>query len=219
MAWLGRRFQCGVIFVCVALVGCQSSPSGRYSQRHDSAPLTTPDVSEIPDILPQPVVRTGAGNKSPYEVFGKTYWVMPESEVAGFRQRGYASWYGNKFHGHLTSNGETYDMFELTAAHKSLPIPSYVLVRNLANGKETVVRVNDRGPFHGNRIIDLSWAAASKLGYVDLGVAEVEIVAIDPESYQVMLAQRASQNMPESNLQPPSSAAVAGFVEQRDTSG
>ncbi|MCV6613595.1 MAG: septal ring lytic transglycosylase RlpA family protein [Cellvibrionaceae bacterium] len=105
---------------------------------------------------------------------------MPDSR--GFNQRGVASWYGKKFHGRKTSNGEVYDMYAMTAAHKSLPLPSFVRVRNRNNGREVVVRVNDRGPFHGGRIIDLSYAAASKLGFVQHGTAPVEIEAIDSGS-------------------------------------
>lgn len=113
------------------------------------------------------------GNPSSYVVFGKRYYVLDSSD--GFVQRGIASWYGTKFHGRPTSSGETYNMYEMTAAHKTLPIPVYVHVRNLDNGRSTVVRVNDRGPFIDGRIIDLSYAAAKKLGVDGPGTAEVEI--------------------------------------------
>jgi rare lipoprotein A len=111
-----------------------------------------------------------------YEVFGKQYTVMPTS--SGYRERGVASWYGTKFHGNLTSSREPYDMYEMTAAHKTLPLPTYVRVRNLSNGRSVVVKVNDRGPFVHNRIIDLSYAAAMKLDMVTSGTGLVEVEAI-----------------------------------------
>lgn len=153
---------------------------GPDAQR-DSAPARK-NVSDIADAVPRVEPITIAGNKSPYTVFGRTYHVMPSS--SGYRETGVASWYGTKFHGRNTSNGEVYDVYGMTAAHRSLPIPSYVKVTNLENRRSVVVRINDRGPFHGDRIIDLSWAAAEKLGFADHGVAPVEVVAIQPGSYQ-----------------------------------
>ncbi len=144
----------------------------------DAAPTEQRDVSKIPDATPSYVKRTRAGNKSPYTVFGKTYILLGDS--AGYRERGGASWYGTKFHGRRTANGEVYDMWAMTAAHKTLPIPSYVRVTNLKNGKSVVVLVNDRGPFHGKRIIDLSYAAAIKLGFAEQGVTDVEVVDVTP---------------------------------------
>jgi len=142
----------------------------------DSGPSGPVDVSSIPNAEPRYEVRTRAGNKSPYSVLGKTYRVLPESD--GFKERGIASWYGNKFHGRRTSNGEIYNMYGMTAAHKNLPIPSYVKVTNLDNGRSIVVRVNDRGPFHEGRVIDLSYAGASKLDYLKQGTARVEVEAL-----------------------------------------
>jgi rare lipoprotein A len=147
----------------------------------DSGPVQPVDVSHIPDATPRWEPRTVAGNKSPYTVLGQTYRVMASAE--NYRERGIASWYGRKFHGARTSNGEIYDMYGMTAAHKALPIPTYVQVKNLANGKTVIVRVNDRGPFHANRIIDLSYAAAKKLEFVDKGTATVEVTAIDPGAW------------------------------------
>jgi rare lipoprotein A len=144
----------------------------------DGGPAIPVDVSHVADAVPRYEVRTKAGNKSPYTVFGETYRVLNSSK--GFVQEGEASWYGTKFHGNNTSNGEVYDMYSMTAAHKTLPIPSYVKVTNLLNGKTVVVRVNDRGPFHGGRIIDLSYAAATKLGYARLGTAQVRVDAVGP---------------------------------------
>jgi rare lipoprotein A len=120
-----------------------------------------------------------AGNTSPYEVNGKTYRVMATGQ--GYREQGIASWYGRKFHGRNTANGEVFNAYLATAAHRSLPIPGYVQVTNLENGRSMVVRVNDRGPFHPDRIIDLSYAAAVKLGFADKGTARVEVAAISVE--------------------------------------
>ena len=131
---------------------------------------------EIPDAVPREESRSKYGNPPSYEVFGKRYYVMDSGD--GFKQKGQASWYGTKFHGRRASSGETYDMYAMTAAHKTLPLPTYVEVRNLANGRKAVVKVNDRGPFHDGRIIDLSYAAATKLGVVATGTAPVEIRAL-----------------------------------------
>ncbi len=145
---------------------------------NDSPVLEAIDFNLIPEVIPKSVVRTTAGNKSPYVVNGRSYSVM-SSEV-GYEEVGMASWYGRKFHGHLTSNGEIYDMFQYSAAHKSLPIPSFARVTNLNNGKSVVVRVNDRGPFHDGRIIDLSYAAAAWLEYADIGTARVRVESLTP---------------------------------------
>ncbi len=154
-----------------------SNPNaGRYSISQDRAPSRNVDLASIPEVIPEPVQRTGAGNRSPYTVLGKSYTVMPTEE--GYSERGVASWYGEKFHGHKTSNGEVFDMYKASAAHKSLPIPSFLRVTNLDNNRSIVVRVNDRGPFHGDRLIDLSYAAALKLGYADRGTARVQLDAI-----------------------------------------
>jgi len=149
---------------------------GRYKQDKDSGPQGEIDLSHIPDAVPRREVRTTAGNKNPYTVLGKTYHLIDDE--TSYRERGYASWYGNKFNGFHTSNGELYDMYAMTAAHKTLPIPSYVRVTNVSNGKSVVVRVNDRGPFHAGRIIDLSYAAAQRIGIhkTGTGLVDVEIV-------------------------------------------
>ena len=143
----------------------------------DSAPSGSVSIPDLPaDPVPRPEPRSRYGNGPVYEVFGETYRVMDSS--SGYRERGVASWYGKKFHGRLTSNREPYDMYEMTAAHKTLPLPTYVKVRNLRNNKSIVVRVNDRGPFVHNRIIDLSYAAALKLDMVRDGTGLVEVTAI-----------------------------------------
>ncbi len=144
----------------------------------DSGPKRAQNFDHLPDAVPKYEKRTRAGNPRTYVVNGKRYYVMEQS--TGYVKRGIASWYGKKFHGRKTSNGETYNMYAMTAAHKTLPIPSYLQVTNLDNGKRVVVRVNDRGPFHGDRIIDLSYAAASKLGFASRGTGKVEIRALEP---------------------------------------
>lgn len=158
------------------------SQSGRYALNKDAPPGDgiTLDPDSIQDAVPIFEPRTAAGNKTPYTVLGETYTVMPESR--GYSETGKVSWYGKKFHGYKTSNGETYDMYKMSAAHKSLPIPSYVRVTNLTNGRSGIVRVNDRGPFHSDRIMDLSYAAAVKLGIVQTGTATVRLEAIEPSS-------------------------------------
>ncbi len=153
------------------LGGCGSLSTGDYGPRKHI------DFSGARDAMPECEKRTRAGNPDTYVVRGKRYTVLKSS--AGFSQRGIGSWYGQKFHGRKTSNGERYDMYAMTAAHKTLPIPSYVRVTNLDNGRSAVVRINDRGPFHDGRIIDLSYAAASKLGYAGAGTARVAIEAIE----------------------------------------
>lgn len=144
----------------------------------DRPPDEDRDVSNIPDAVPRVEPRSRYGNPKSYKVLGKRYYVMASAH--GYKERGIASWYGKKFHGRLTSNREPYDMFAMTAAHKTLPLPTYVRVTNLDNGRSVVVRVNDRGPFHGGRIIDLSYAAAKKLGISQRGTGHVEVVALDP---------------------------------------
>lgn len=151
---------------------------GRYSIVQDRAPTRPLDPGAIRDVVPVAETRTLAGNYSPYVVMGNTYTVMESEE--GYEETGLASWYGEKFHGHRTSNGEIYDMYQVSAAHRSLPIPSYVRVTNLDNARSIIARVNDRGPFHSERVIDLSYAAAWKLGFSDQGTARVHLEAVLP---------------------------------------
>ncbi|MDO6563274.1 septal ring lytic transglycosylase RlpA family protein [Amphritea sp. 1_MG-2023] len=169
----------------VLLAGCSSS-GGRYAVDKDYGPAAEVDVSHVPNAVPRVEAKSRGGNKSPYTVLGKTYYVMASG--MGYKERGVASWYGKKFHGHKTSNGEIYNMYAMSAAHKSLPLPSYVQVTNLNNGRKVIVRVNDRGPFHGGRIIDLSYAAASKLDMLGHGTANVEVEAIDPQRWNTSTA-------------------------------
>jgi len=144
-----------------------------------------PNLSAIPDAVPEPVERSKYGNPESYEVFGKRYEVL--ADARGFKERGHASWYGKKFHGRRTSSGEKYDMFAMSAAHKTLPIPTFARVTNLSNGKSVVVRVNDRGPFHDGRIVDLSYTAASKLDLITHGSAEVELEVVDASGHTLAL--------------------------------
>jgi len=175
-----------VLIACALLFGCSSGGGGN---KPATAKTTTPAQPTFQDSGPPPGTQLSAaqlkdpvprdeppsryGNPVSYSVFGKRYTTM--KSAAGFQQRGMASWYGTKFHGRRTSSGEPYDMYAMTAAHKSLPLPTYVLVHNLDNNRTAIVRVNDRGPFHSGRIIDLSYAAAIKLGVAKTGVARVEI--------------------------------------------
>jgi rare lipoprotein A len=153
---------------------------GRYADDNDSTPTgPPPDLSKIPEPIPKIEPKSQYGNKSPYDVLGETYKVLPS--CSGYVERGLASWYGNKFHGYMTSNFEKYDMYAYTAANKTLPLPCYVRVTNLENGKSAIVRVNDRGPFAPNRIVDLSYVAAVKLGVWPKGTAMVEVRSIDPD--------------------------------------
>ena len=163
----------GIVFSA----GCSVVPTDRYIGQ-DSAPAHIPvNVMAVADAIPKYEKRTRAGNPVEYEVLGKRYRVLAESK--GYQERGIASWYGTKFHGRKTSNGEVYNMYAMTAAHKTLPIPSYVRVTNLKNQRSVVLRVNDRGPFHENRIIDLSYTAAVKLGIQKTGTGFVEVTALE----------------------------------------
>ncbi len=162
------------------LTGCTSySPfgGGGYSAG-DSAPARRLNPNNIHDAVPKVEPRSRSGNPRHYTVRGRRYHVMPNSH--NYSERGIASWYGTKFHGRRTSSGERYDMYAMTAAHRELPLPTYVQVTNLRNGRSAVVKVNDRGPFHGNRLIDLSYAAATKLGILGNGTGLVEVTAINP---------------------------------------
>ena len=171
-----KRFAPILIFMLLAACGSASKKGGYYK---DDGPESNPpkNLDRVADAQPRAEPLNRAANR-PYEVFGKKY--VPLSKVQPYHQRGVASWYGKKFHGQKTSSGETYDMYAMTAAHPILPIPSYARVTSVRSGKQVIVRVNDRGPFHASRIIDLSYVAAYKLGYIQAGAAEVTIEAIVP---------------------------------------
>ena len=154
----------------------------------DGAGLTTIDTDLIPNATPIDEPITRVGNTSPYQQFGKTYHLLANSK--GYKEIGLASWYGSKFHGRKTANGDIYDMYAMTAAHRTLPIPTYVKVTNLNNQRSIIVRVNDRGPFHDERIIDLSYVAALKLGFAKQGTANVSIETIDPIKFNSQQASK-----------------------------
>jgi len=170
-------YKISYLFVTYSLLtACATTTTDR-----DGAPSRSADVSSVPNAVPRDEPRSRYGNPSSYEVFGKRYYVMESSR--GYHERGIASWYGTKFHGRRTSSGETYDMYAMTAAHKTLPLPTFVEVINLENGKKVVLRVNDRGPFHDNRIIDLSYTAATKLDIIAKGTGLVEVRALSSPYY------------------------------------
>jgi rare lipoprotein A len=163
--------------VAIGVAGCFSAPP--RPEPRPAAPAETPPAAQsVPDMVPTTMPRSRNGNPPFYDVFGKRYYVLSSS--VGYVERGVASWYGPGFHQVRTSTGEPYDMYAMTAAHKTLPLPAYVRVTNLQNGRSIVVRVNDRGPFVDNRIIDLSYTAASKLEMLRNGTAMVEVRSVDP---------------------------------------
>lgn len=166
-----------------------------YTQKLDSHPnpKDIPDLALVKEPMPKYEPKSRYGNPATYTVLNKTYKVLPSSN--GYKQNGYASWYGTKFHGFKTSSGEIYDMYAMTAAHKTLPLPTYARVTNLYNNRSVIVKINDRGPFHEDRIIDLSYAAANKLGILGNGVGKVEVEAIN-----------LAANSVDQNLQPPDHA-------------
>jgi rare lipoprotein A len=182
------------LLALLCLAGCSSTPrredpaappglpspatKGGYYKDDGPGDNVPPNLASIPDAVPRAEPPHRYANR-PYQVFGKDY--VPIAAAQAYREQGGASWYGKKFHGQKTSSGEVYDMYGMTAAHRTLPIPSYARVTNLANGKSVVVRVNDRGPFHSERIIDLSYAAAYRLGYVSAGSARVEVESVKDE--------------------------------------
>lgn len=200
----GRWLRILLPLALLALAGCSSNPkrtttrdgnsggsgtswrddtslsqSSRYHHRNDSTPdIAGVDFNKIPEPVPEALPPSRYGNKSPYSVNGQSYRVLPSA--AGYDERGIASYYGTKFNGYKTSNFETYDMYKFSAASKVLPLPSFARVTNLQNGKSVIVRVNDRGPFVPNRIIDLSLAAAVRIGIWPRGTGLVEVQGIDP---------------------------------------
>ncbi|WP_293644943.1 septal ring lytic transglycosylase RlpA family protein [Thiolapillus sp.] len=176
-----------LLVLLLLLAGC-STRTMEYPN-DDYGPARPVDVSHVPDAVPRDEPYSKYGNPSSYTVRGRTYHVLDTGE--GYREKGLASWYGLKFHGRRTSSGEAYDMYAMTAAHKTLPLPTWVRVTNLDNGSSVVVKVNDRGPFHSGRIIDLSYAAASRLGVLGKGTAPVEVVALQVEKPATVAAKAA----------------------------
>jgi len=159
-----------ILFPLLVLSGCGAL------QPKDSGPRQPVDTSNVSEPVPRNEPRSKYGNPASYVVNGQEYRVLASS--SGYVERGIASWYGTKFHGGRTSSGETYDMYKMTAAHKTLPIPCYARVTNLENGRSVVVRINDRGPFHDNRLIDLSYSAANRIGINGKGTGLVEVRAV-----------------------------------------
>ncbi|MCU6434947.1 septal ring lytic transglycosylase RlpA family protein [Undibacterium sp. Jales W-56] len=169
-----------------------NSGKGAYYQDDGPGDTLPEGLENTVEPIPSVEAYSRSGNK-PYAVFGKTYTPLTDTATP-FIQRGVGSWYGKKFHGHKTSSGELYDMYKITAAHPILPIPSYARVTNLSNGKQIIVRINDRGPFHANRIIDLSYTAALKLDYLSKGSSQLEVERLLPEDIERMAENRKNQN-------------------------
>jgi rare lipoprotein A len=181
----------------------------------DSAPASPVNVSSVPDAVPQPEPRSRYGNPASYVVHGQRYHVL--ETAAGYVEQGIASWYGTKFHGRRTSSGEPYDMYAMTAAHKTLPLPTYARVTNLRNGQAVVVKINDRGPFHPNRIIDLSYAAATRLGIVGEGTGLVEVRALDGGKHpEPVLVEQTPPREPATATAPRMYIQVGAFTERRN---
>ena len=208
-----------VIAISVALVlaGCSGSPSrpGKSGGYYlDDGPGNNPPANL--DSVPEPVPKLEPVNKSasrPYAVLGRAY--TPYAQLTPYKARGVASWYGKRYHGQKTSIGETYDMYAMSAAHTILPLPSYARVTNVANGKSVIVRLNDRGPFHEDRLIDLSWLAAQRLGLLGRGSGLVEVEAIIPGNEPpVVVAVPALQETP--RALPASSAAPEAVIQASD---
>lgn len=189
--------------------GSNAAPTadGRYAMNGDAYPENPPDVSRIPDAVPRVEAPSRGGNRPVYEVWGKTYRVLPDAR--GYERQGTASWYGEKFHGYATSNGEIYDMYKMSAAHRSLPLPTYARVTSLDNGRSVIVRVNDRGPFHSDREIDLSYAAAARLDILDRGTGRVKVEAIDPEAWQAENGGNGANRVAAGAVQPAPDATSA----------
>lgn len=192
--------------------------SGRGGYYMDDGPGDSPPegLMDTPDAEPRIEPYSKRANR-PYVVFGKEY--VPITEEKPFKQRGVGSWYGKKFHGQKTSSGEPYDMYKMTAAHPTLPIPSFARVTNVANGKQVIVRVNDRGPFHSGRIIDLSYTAALKLGYLGKGSGELEVERLLPDEITRLASNKgtASPSAPAASRMESSPAVSVGEVNLSGT--
>lgn len=166
----------------LVLTGCSAKRHHRYSQGQDGAPDYKIDAASVPNPTPKAEPLSKSGNPKQYTVLGKTYYLR--SSYLNYDETGIASWYGTKFQDYKTSSGEIYDLAKMTAAHKTLPIPCYAQVTNLSNGKQVIVKINDRGPFAENRIMDLSYVAAVKLGIWPKGTGLVRVQTIDPNHWQ-----------------------------------
>jgi len=185
-----------ILFFVLLLSSCSS-----HISRSDGPPNFYVDESKIPNAKPKPEPLAKYGNMRSYRVFGRRYYTMKSSK--NYAATGVASWYGTKFHAQRTSSGEPYNMLAMTAAHKTLPLPTYVEVTNLSNQRKIIVKVNDRGPFSGNRLIDLSYVAAKKLGMMGRGTAKVAIRAINPYTSQPFEAPKKIKNIDHNHLDTP----------------
>lgn len=239
LTWKRSRFAAPFIASALALTGCaswqpaetqvadaaRSAPSkrapalppagsGRGGYYLDDGPGDViPDgLESTPDAEPK-VEPFNPRNSRPYVVFGKTY--TPMTDDRPYKQRGYGSWYGKKFHGQKTASGELYDMYQMTAAHPTMPIPSYARVTNVKNGRQVIVRVNDRGPFLSKRIIDLSYTAALKLGYIGQGSAELEVERLLPDEIQRIASNK--QNRATDSHSVATAALESGAIEKANT--
>ena len=198
--------RASAIALCLLLGACATA--ARRPPRATLPPAPPPGgVESIPDAVPRSEPRSAHGNPPFYDVLGKRYFVLVAAD--GYVERGVASWYGPTFHGSNTSSGEPYDMFAMTAAHKTLPLPTYAHVTNLRNGRSVIVRINDRGPFVANRLIDLSYTAAAKLDMLRDGTTLVEVQALTPA---------VPDNLSRSAEAPPPSLYVqaGAFAEERN---
>ncbi|MHC8441374.1 MAG: septal ring lytic transglycosylase RlpA family protein [Candidatus Eutrophobiaceae bacterium] len=196
LRWHQATLRLCVFSLLLPLGACglfSEKESGEALER-DGAPEGKFDVSGLPDAVPMAEPKSRYGNPKSYEVMGQRYYVMDSAD--DYEERGIASWYGTKFHGRRTSSGDTYDMYAMTAAHKTLPLPTYVEVTHLGNGRNVIVKVNDRGPFHHRRIIDLSYAAAIKLGVDKTGTADVLVRALDPGKSRRPPQSKAAESVP-----------------------
>jgi rare lipoprotein A len=180
--WCGYFFAGALALQLVACAGKQEKKPLPEEEPGDGPPLSSIRASDVKDAQPADEPRAPYGNQSPYEVFGKKYYVLESNE--NYVQRGTASWYGTKFHGRRTSSGEPYDLHLATAAHKTLPLPTYAEVTNLDNGHKVIVKINDRGPFKDDRLIDMSYGAALRLDMIGTGTAPVEVRVIDTHGLQ-----------------------------------
>ncbi|MCE3025421.1 septal ring lytic transglycosylase RlpA family protein [Salinicola sp. DM10] len=202
-----------MLAAALLLSGCAGGPGGsgggRYAASQDGYPDAPRDVSRVPDAVPKVEPRSRSGNRPTYRVWGKTYHVL--SDPSGYVAEGRASFYGTKFQGYDTASGEPYDMYKMSAAHRSLPLPTYARVTNLDNGRQVIVRINDRGPFHDDRLIDLSYAAAARLDILGHGTGRVRVEAIDPVAWAK--THGGSRSGPRVAAAPAAPARVAGTAQ------
>jgi len=205
-----------IVCLLLAVTACSSFSTKDSAPKAEDVIDKVPDIALIPNATPQDEPLSKYGNPASYEVFGKRYYTLKTSK--GYHEQGTASWYGTKFHGKRTSSGEPYDMYAMTAAHKTLPLPSYVEVTNLDNGRKVIVKVNDRGPFHNDRLIDLSYTAATKLGIVGKGTGHVDIRAVSANS-NTHAAEQVKDELPIPTIPATAAQAVSASPKASPASG